>query len=97
MSYLMYQVQCKDCGEIYNTAFGIVGMRIIADPLQKCPKCGGAVERCADEWSLDKSKVNKTETYPLKSRLGVEVKHPRAWRSTEEHGRTSRRITHENR
>jgi rRNA maturation endonuclease Nob1 len=50
MSYLTYQVKCEECGEIYNTAFGIVGMRIIADPLRKCPKCGGTVEKCADEW-----------------------------------------------
>jgi hypothetical protein len=39
---------------MYNTAFGIVGMRIIADPLRKCPKCGGAVERCGDEWKAER-------------------------------------------
>ena len=53
MSYITYQVQCQDCGESYNTAFGIVGMRIIAEPIQKCPKCGGAVERRAENWGLE--------------------------------------------
>lgn len=50
MSYITYQVKCRTCGEIYNTAFGIVGMRIIAEPLQKCPKCGGAMGKHAEDW-----------------------------------------------
>lgn len=69
MSYLTYQVQCKECGEIYNTAFGIVGMRIIAEPLQKCPKCSGAVERHADNWRLE-ARFTSTRTEGSRSRKG---------------------------
>ena len=72
MSYITYQVQCKDCGEIYNTAFGIVGMRVIADPLRRCPKCRGELERCGDDWKWElqrRSRGQKVTT--RKSRLGT--------------------------
>lgn len=51
MSYITYQVKCSRCGEIYNTAFGIVGTTLIADPLKKCPTCGGAVKKCAEDFT----------------------------------------------
>jgi len=48
----MYQVKCRDCGKVYPTAFGIVGMTQIAAPLEKCPKCGGKVERIKEDWEM---------------------------------------------
>lgn len=39
MSFIIYKIKCKKCGYTFDTAFGIVGMRVIAEPARKCPKC----------------------------------------------------------
>lgn len=44
MSFIIYKVKCKICGHRFNTAFGIVGMRMIAEPAKKCPKCKAVIQ-----------------------------------------------------
>jgi predicted Zn-ribbon and HTH transcriptional regulator len=43
MSFIIYKVKCKKCGYRFNSAFGIVGMRIIAEPAKRCPKCKAVI------------------------------------------------------
>src|SRR3990170_6527892 len=54
MSFMIYNVKCKKCGEIHRTAFGIVGMTQIAAPLEKCPTCGGELEKEQEKIEEDK-------------------------------------------
>jgi DNA-directed RNA polymerase subunit RPC12/RpoP len=52
MSYMQFQQKCLDCSETWNAAFGIVGTSIIAQPPDKCPKCGSKnITRFADGWA----------------------------------------------
>ncbi len=39
MSFMIFSTQCKKCGHVFDTAFGLVGTRLIAQPAKKCPKC----------------------------------------------------------
>ncbi len=39
MSFMIFKIKCKKCKYIFNTAFGIVGTRFIAQPAKKCPQC----------------------------------------------------------
>jgi hypothetical protein len=40
MSFCIIPMACEDCGEKWQTSFGIVGMTQIAGPTKVCPKCG---------------------------------------------------------
>ncbi len=39
MSFMIFKMQCKVCKHTFDTAFGVVGTRLIAQPAEKCPKC----------------------------------------------------------
>ncbi len=53
MSYMQFQQRCRECGEEWNAAFGLVGMTLIAQPPVKCPRCGAAnISKFADGWKL---------------------------------------------
>jgi predicted Zn-ribbon and HTH transcriptional regulator len=39
MSFIIFKMQCKACKYTFDTAFGVVGTRLIAQPAEKCPKC----------------------------------------------------------
>jgi rRNA maturation endonuclease Nob1 len=39
MSFIVYKLRCKECKHIFDTAFGVVGSKIIAVPAEKCPQC----------------------------------------------------------
>jgi len=39
MSFMIFKVKCKKCKYVFDTAFGLVGTRLIAQPAKKCPKC----------------------------------------------------------
>jgi RNA polymerase subunit RPABC4/transcription elongation factor Spt4 len=36
---MIFKVKCEKCKYVFNTAFGIVGTRFIAQPAKKCPQC----------------------------------------------------------
>ena|SRR3972149_6137396 len=76
MSFMTYDVKCKKCGEIYHTAFGIVGMTQIAAPLEKCTKCGGEVERIKDDWEMESQpKINAPQMEDLCIHCGCNGHH----------------------
>lgn len=39
MSFIIYKLRCRNCGNEFNTAFGIVGTTLISQPAKRCPKC----------------------------------------------------------
>jgi hypothetical protein len=68
MSYIQFRQSCSDCGEEWNAAFGIVGTTIIAQPPEKCPKCGlKNINKIEDGWEWDKSgegmKITKQDVF----------------------------------
>ena len=50
MSFITYVVECPKCKERFNTAFGIQGTTLIADPLRECPDCKIKVVKVHDGW-----------------------------------------------
>ena len=36
---MIYEVKCLECGEVWDTSFGIVGTAVIAQPSVECPFC----------------------------------------------------------
>lgn len=51
MSYIPFRQKCEDCGEEWNTAFGILGTTIIAESPKTCPHCNSKnLKRLAEEW-----------------------------------------------
>lgn len=54
MSYMQFQQRCEACGETWNAAFGIVGMKIIAQPPKVCPVCKSPrIEHHAHGWKMN--------------------------------------------
>lgn len=52
MSYIQYQLRCDDCKYEMNTAFGIVGTTLVAQPPHACPKCASPnLTRFAEGWN----------------------------------------------
>jgi len=45
MSFIIYKVECKICGHKFNTAFGIVGTTMVAEPAKRCPKCKAVMRK----------------------------------------------------
>jgi DNA-directed RNA polymerase subunit RPC12/RpoP len=58
VSYQQFQQQCSICERKWNAAFGIVGMRIIAEPPRKCPYCGSLdINKIAHGWEMGQTSV----------------------------------------
>ena len=37
--YTRYQIRCEECQAVFNVAFGMVNMAVIAQPPTECPNC----------------------------------------------------------